>query len=510
MQHAGDGSHEHASDGERRQMTSEPDPLVPYYAESPTDAAELGDRLLRDADRDDRRILLRGGTVITMDPGVPDLVVGDVLVVGDRIEAVAPDLSTADAAAGATVVSAAGTIVIPGMVDSHRHCWQTQLRRIIPDVDDLAGYVIATHRTLAFDYRPEDIYIGNLLGVLGALDGGVTSVLDVSHNSRSAAHRDAAIQAHIDAGGRSVYGAHGALFGTWDEHWPDDLVRLQQQFFRGQDHAVTLRLACHGSDAAAARESADGVSVTLSPEKIRFARELGVGISVDGVLGADASANIESLGEQGLLGPDLTLIHMTGMSDRSWRLIADSGTAICLSPTSDAQIGIDDSLPPIQKALDFGLRPSLSVDTEASLSTDMFTQMRFILNVQRMGAFRRRHEGERDVQALSTRDVLEFATQRGADANGLGDVTGSITPGKQADLVLIRAEDVNNLPMNTAIGTVVNGADHGNVDTVLVGGRVRKWRGDLVGVDVARVRRMARESRDHLLERSGFALDPLL
>jgi cytosine/adenosine deaminase-related metal-dependent hydrolase len=201
---------------------------------------------------------------------------------------------------------------------------------------------------------------------------------------------------------------------------------------------------------------------------------------------------------------------MTAMSERSWDLIADSGTAISLTPTSDAQIGILDALPPIQTALDHGIRPSLSVDTEATLSSDMFTQMRFILNVQRMGVFKRRHEGEEGLQAITTRDVLEFATLQGARANGLGDRVGSLTPGKQADLVLIRAEDVNNMPLNTAIGTVVSGADSSNVDTVFVAGDVRKWRGRLVGQDVARVRALAHESFDRILRESGFDLDPLV
>lgn len=483
---------------------------VPYYEEDPRVAEAIGERLLASAGRPDRRTLVRGGTVISMDPQIGDFRCADVLIEGREIVAVDVGLADDERARDAVHVSAAGMVVIPGMCDSHRHCWQTQFRRAIPDVTDLAAYVEATHRTLAFAYRPEDIYIGNLLAALGGLDGGVTSVLDISHNSRSAAHRDAAVRGHVDSGARGVYGAHGALFGAWDENWPADVARVREQFFTDDDGLVTLRLACHGSDAAAARHSADGLSITLDPDKIAFARDLGIGISVDGVLGVEASENVEWLGEQGLLGPDITLIHMTAMSDRSWQLIADSGTAVSLTPTSDAQIGILDALPPIQKALDFGIRPSLSVDTEATLSSDMFTQMRFILNVQRMGVFKRRHEGEQDVHAITTRDVLEFATLQGARANGLGDRVGSLTPGKQADLVLIRAEDVNNLPLNTALGTVVSGADSSNVDSVFVAGDVRKWRGRLVGQDLARVRALAHESFDRILRESGFDLDPLI
>ncbi|MDO8210234.1 amidohydrolase family protein [Conexibacter sp. CPCC 206217] len=491
--------------------TDAPHQPVPYYDEDPRAAEQIGERLVREQTRADRRVLIRGGAVITMDAAIGDFAAGDVLIEGRRIVAVGPRLADDERARDAVEVSAAGMVVIPGMCDSHRHCWQTQFRRAIPDVADLAAYVAATHRTLAFAYQPQDVYVGNLLAALGGLDGGVTSIVDISHNSRSAAHRDEAVRGHLDSGARSVYGAHGALFGDWDELWPQDLVRLREEYFGDDDALVTLRLACHGSDAAAARDRDDGLpSVTLDPAKIAFARDLGIGISVDGVLGTEASANVESLGTAGLLGPDITLIHMTAMSDRAWELIADSRTAISLTPTSDAQIGILDALPPIQKALDMGIRPSLSVDTEATLSSDMFTQMRFILNVQRMGVFKRRHEGEQGLHAITTRDVLEFATLQGARANGLADKVGSLTPGKQADIVLIRAEDINNMPLNTALGTVVSGADTSNVDTVFVAGDARKWRGRLVGQDLNRIRSLAHESFDRILRESGFDLDPLV
>lgn len=484
-------------------------PRVPYYEEDPAEAARIGAELTKVGGSPGGRILIAGATILTMDPAVPDLPTGDIIVEGSEIVAVSAT-SLAEQAADAVVVNGVGMIAIPGMCDSHRHCWQTQFRRIIADVPDLDSYVKAAHRTLAFAYRPDDMYIGNLLAVVGAIDGGVTSVLDLSHNSRSREHRDAAVQGLFDSGGRCVHASHGALFGDWDELWPADVERLREEFFADDGQLVTLRLGCHGSDAAAARESTAGIPISLSPEKIEFARDLDIGISVDGVLGPDAAANIEHLGELGLLGPDITLIHMTGMTERSWRFAADGGAQISLTPTSDAHIGSDDAMPPIQACIDHGIAPSLSVDTEVSLSTDMFSQMRFILNLQRMGVFYRRfHEGAEGLELIDTRDVLEYATIQGARANGLGDRVGSLTPGKEADIVLIRAEDVNNLPLMSATGTVVNGADNSNIDTVLIGGRPRKWRGELVGYDMRRIRRLALESSDRIISETGIEVDVL-
>jgi cytosine/adenosine deaminase-related metal-dependent hydrolase len=156
------------------------------------------------------------------------------------------------------------------------------------------------------------------------------------------------------------------------------------------------------------------------------------------------------------------------------------------------------------------VRPSLSVDVEISLSSDMYTQMRCVLLTQRMHASQRRYRGDPAApEFISNRDVLEFATVRGAEAVGLAGITGTLTPGKQADVVAIRAEDVNNLPLNNAIGTIVQGTDTRNVDTVFVGGVVRKWRGELVGQDLGRLRSLAHESRDYLAARAGFTVDPV-
>jgi cytosine/adenosine deaminase-related metal-dependent hydrolase len=448
-----------------------------------------------------QRLLLRGATVLTMDPEIGDFARGDLLIEGERIAAVGPDLSDAAADGQAVVVELGGTILIPGMQDTHRHCWESQFRRLTPDVDSVESYLETAHGFLAPAYEPADVYAGNLVSALGCIDAGITCVLDFSHNSRTAAHSDAAIEAMADAGIRAVHASCSPLAGPWDEHWPDDLRRLREHHFSSEDQLLTLRLGLLASRGRLA----------VSPEWLSLARGLGLAVSVDGVSGRLAAANIEKLGRAGLLGPDITLIHCSDLTGAAWEMIADSGTTVSLAPTSDAQIGIAASIPPIQPALDHGVRPSLSGDVEIALSGDLFTQMRVILATQRMLAFDRRYRGDPEAPApLGVRDALAFATVEGARANRLLEKTGTLTPGKQADVVAIGAQDINTMPLNNAAGTVVVGADARNVVAVLIAGEVRKWGGRVLGHDLEQLRETVTESRDRVAARCGLDLDVLV
>jgi cytosine/adenosine deaminase-related metal-dependent hydrolase len=434
------------------------------------------------------RILVKNGTIISMDPKVGDFAKGDVLIEGKKIKEVGPNLN-----AQAEVIDASNMIVIPGFVDAHRHCWENQFRRMIPNAD-INGYNYLRDRVALF-YRPEDMYAANLVTALGCIDSGVTCLMDWSHNSRSADLSDGAIQALLDSGIRAIHGYSApADTGKWDHQHPQDLIRLRKKYFASDDQLVTICMATlsfydgHLSD-------------------IEFARQQGVRITMDGLSGTYARV-ADELGRAKLLGPDLTLVHCTAVTDTAWRMIADNGVSVVMAPTSDMQIGLGPAIPPIQKALDFGLRPALSVDVECSLSTDFFTQMRVALNVQRSAAFNRKYKGEANPpEPITIRDVFEFATVQGAKANGLLNKCGTLSPGKEADIVLIRADDINNMPLNNAVGTVVNGADARNVDTVIIGGKLRKFRGQLVGADIEKVRRLVHESRDGIVARSGYKFD---
>jgi cytosine/adenosine deaminase-related metal-dependent hydrolase len=342
---------------------------------------------------------------------------------------------------------------------------------------------MSTLARIAPAYTPRDMYVGTRLAALTALDAGITTMLDFSHNSRTAAHSDAAIRGLAETGIRGVHASMGPHFGEWDRQWPADLTRLRSAL----PGLVTLRLGALATDEVA------GPALAYRPELAAVARDLDIDVSVDAVFGRTSSAAILGWEKQGLLGPGLSLIHATGLTPDAWRAIGATGTAIALAPTSDTQIGLETAVPAIDEALAAGVRPGLSIDVEVALASDMVTQMRVLLAVQRMRAV------GSGTARITTRDVLGFATLDGARSIGLGAVTGSLTPGKQADLLVVEAEAINNMPLNDAVGTLVLGADPRNISTVLVAGRTLKRDGILVGLDVPELRREVTASRDVIL-----------
>ncbi|WP_033281668.1 amidohydrolase family protein [Streptomyces sp. NRRL F-525] len=453
-----------------------------------TTSASLLDQLRRQSADPNRRILFTGATIVTMDPEL-GTVQGDLLVEGDTVAAIGPNLK----ADGAVVVDASGTILAPGLVDTHRHAWEAQLRRIMPDVDDLGGYVMATLAGYATVYRPEDMYIGTRLAALTALDSGITTMLDFSHNSRTREHSDAAIEALRDTGIRGVHASMGPHFGDWDRQWPADLNRLKDQYFSSDDQLLTLRLATLATDEIA------GPALAYGPELARAAADLGIGVSVDAVFGASGSEAVLSWAKHGILGPDVTLIHSTGLTVEAWKAMGESGTTVALAPTSDAQIGLETAIPAVDEALAVGIRPGLSIDVEVALASDLFTQMRALLAIQRMRAVNAAYGTGGEPSRITAYDVLDFATLQGARTNGLGEVTGSLTVGKKADLLVVQAEDLNNMPLNDPIGTLVLGSDARNITAVFVDGQPRKWDGQVLDVNLPELRAEVSASRDHVL-----------
>ncbi|GAA1080219.1 amidohydrolase family protein [Kitasatospora arboriphila] len=272
-----------------------------------------------------------------------------------------------------------------------------------------------------------------------------------SHNSRSAAHSDAAVQALVDTGIRGVHAATAPHFGVWDRQWPADLARLCDRFGSG---LITFRLAALATDEIA------GPGLAYGPELAAAARTLGIGVSVDAVFGAPSSRAVLDWGRAGLLDEQVPLIHATGLGPDAWRAIAATGVTVSLAPTSEPQIGLESAVPAVGEALAVGIRPGLSIDVEVALAGDMFTQMRTLLAIQRMRAVNAAHASGGTAPApgrIGTADVLDFATLRGARTCGLDGVTGSLTPGKQADLLLLTADEIKNLPLNDPVGAVVLG-----------------------------------------------------
>jgi 5-methylthioadenosine/S-adenosylhomocysteine deaminase len=432
------------------------------------------------------RILLKGGTIVSMDEKVGDLVQGDLLIEGKKIAAIGPNLQ----AEGAEVIDAHDAILVPGLVDCHRHAWEGQLRRINPNSPTLVDYMNATHLSFAKVYRPQDHYVGNYLTALGCIDSGVTCMIDNSHNSRSAAHSDAAIEALFDSGMRAVHASGPPGAGDWDHQWPKDLERLQKKYFSSADQLVTLRMFS-GPDR----------------NNWAYARQLGLRITTE-FQGPQQAALLDPLAQDKMVGPDNTFNHCGALPERTWQIIVDSGANIDVCPRSDAQYALGEGVCAYQHALDHGIKPGFSVDNETSYSTDMFMEMRVALYLQRAIAQNRRFQGDANPpKPVMVRDVLYAATMSGAHCAALDDKIGSLTPGKEADILVIRTDDINLYPSNNALGTVVQAAERSNIDTVIIGGRVRKYRGKLVGLDMKRLKAMIDESRNHLFTAVGYKPD---
>ncbi len=422
------------------------------------------------------RTLLKGGCVLSLDPKVGDFAVADVLIEGARIAAVGPNL----AAPAANVVDASNTIIMPGFIDTHRHMWQGALRNSLPNglIGDYSKEILGIRSLM----RPEDVRIGDLVSALGAVNADVTTVLDWSHIGNTPEHTDAAIDGLRASGVRAVYG-FGAGVGPGVRH-PDDIRRLRKQHFSSADQLLTLALA--GG---------------MSAKEWTVARDVGASISVH------AGGTLAGL--EKALGPDVTYIHCTTFTEAAWKLVAGSGGHVSIACPIEMEMGL--GIPPIQQALDHGIRPSLSVDVETEVPGDMFTQMRSVFTLQRMLATNRPQTDKRPQPALLTvRDVIEFGTIAGARANHLERKIGTLTPGKDADIVMLRTDAINVLPLNNAYGAVVLAMDTSNVDTVFIAGSAVKQGGRLVGVDLARTRRDAEQSRDYIAGKAGWSKGRLL
>ncbi len=432
----------------------------------------------------ERRILIKGGVVLSLDRQIGDFAQADVLIEDGKIREVRRGLDAADAA----VVDAANRIVIPGFVDTHHHFYQGILRNILPNGLLNPDYQRDIAGTLTAVYQPADVYAGELVTALGMIDHGTTTAVDTSQVQHTPEHTDAGIHALQESGLRVVYAfSRGAGPAA---RYPQDVMRLARTTFSSKDQLLTLALGAN-----------------LDEGIFRAAREADLPAISHGVNNNTEPA-LFALDRAGLLRPGDEYIHCNHMSDAAWKLIKDSGGHVSLAVPIEMAMG--HGLPPIQDALDHGMRPSLSSDVDVTMAQDPFTVMRAAFTLQRLGVLQRARVGAQNLPALlSCRDVLEFATVEGARCTGLERKVGTLTPGKDADIVLLKADRLNVWPLNNAPGAVVNLMNPSNVDTVFIAGRARKWRGDLVDIDVPRVLRLVAEARDGVVRRSGFRVDLL-
>ena len=442
-----------------------------------------------------KRTLLKGGTVLSVDKNVGNFLQGDVLMEGSKIAAVGPNLNAADA----EIIDASNTIVMPGFVDSHRHIWEGILRNIGADVplEGDESYLAFILNTLAPVYRPEDAYVGDLVGLWGAIDAGITSILDWSHIQATREHADAVIRALQETGMRAVF-AYGYPWWKYPDEHQDDWIRdVAKQYFSSKDQLLTYAIASPGPEF---------IPFEFAKHQWELARELDARITVHvGVGTAGQHGKLGEMGKAGLLKNDTTYIHCTTLNDDEIQMICDTGGTVSLASPVEMMMG--HGMVPTQKFLDRGLRPSLSIDVETNVPNEMFTQMRSVISLQHALLFDKKLSGGGNVPApLTTRDLLEFATIEGARANGLEHKTGSLTPGKEADIIMLRTDRPNVFPINDPIGAVVWGMDTSNVDSVWIAGVPKKRNGELLGVDLKKLRELAYASRDYVVNTSGFKL----
>jgi 5-methylthioadenosine/S-adenosylhomocysteine deaminase len=442
------------------------------------------------------RILLRGGCVLTLDPKSANLRKGDVLIEDGRIAEVGEGLRSRDA----EVIDTTDTVVMPGFVDTHRHAWESLFRNF--GEGGPSGEASVLPAAYGSHYTSEDVYSSTLIGLLGAAEAGITSVVDWSDIQLDPTYADAALQAHADAGLRTVF-VHSVP--SWAENREAVGPALGRLASGRTDPAQSITTLAFGpaDPVPPNRQQADGQMAHL--EKLagdwKSARELGLRIHAHTGSEASSGGVVAAMSGKGMLGADVTLVHGTNLNDDDLDAISSSGSGISLAPSSE-MAGGRGSLT-IQRLIDRGIRPGLAVDTERVAPGDMFAQMRAAISMQHATFFDLKLAGKAGLpQLMSTREVIRYATIDGARVVGLGGVTGSLVPGKRADIVVLRTDRPNIFPINDPIGAVVWGMDTSNVDWVIAGGRIL-MRNGVLETDVERARNLARAAQQRVVAASG-------
>jgi 5-methylthioadenosine/S-adenosylhomocysteine deaminase len=436
-----------------------------------------------------KELLIKGGHVVTVDPELGDLPVGDVLVADGVITAVGPDL--APATAGVEVVDAAGRLVIPGLVDTHRHVWQGAIGGYTPQITG-AGYGPAVLTGIALRHSPDDVYAGTLWGALQALDAGITTIADWAHNDQSPAHADADLRGLADSGirGYFLYGGPGPATDDPNPPHPADARRMREEYFGSGRHGrLRMGLGLRGpAFTSAGRNAAD----------YAFARGLGLPVSIH--LGmAGTGHGFAVLERDGLLGPDVNYVHGNFLSDAEWDAVAESGGTVTITPSTDMLMQFG-TYPATGAALGRGITAGFGIDTICSAGTDLFSEMRLALAAERSraGAGAVSADKMAATVGLHQRDMLRLATLEGARVWRLEGEIGSLTPGKQADIAVIDLRSPHLDGFGDPVAVMVLGAGPADVETVIVGGDIVKRDGKLVGDHVTRARELMQATRRHL------------
>ena len=424
-----------------------------------------------------QRTRIRGATVITMD-AQGDLPQADILVTGDTLTAIAPSLSVDDA----KVVDATGCIVVPGLINAHMHTWQTALRGVAANWT-LLQYFQNMHAGLATAFTPDDLHIATLVGALNQLNCGTTTLVDWCHNNPTPAHNDAAVTALLESGIRAAF-FHGTpkpdpqpgQTPFWEVPHPRAEVERLMKAHQGQP-LLSVHAAVLGPHYS---------TLDVAIHDFRMAQELGIIASLhQGGGPARTPDGWERLEALGLLGPNVNIVHGHALSDEQLKRFCDLGMSFSAAAESEMSQGHGHPLTGRLRAL--GRAPSLGVDLESVMSGDMISQARISLGIQRSldnVAYRAEHGSIPPTSTVSTREALSWVTVEGARMLGMQERIGSLAPGKQADLVVIRADELNMQPVHDPVSAVVFQASLANIDSVMVAGQWAKRDGRLLGVNL--------------------------
>ncbi len=449
------------------------------------------------------RTLIKGGAVVTMDRRIADLPAGDVLIDNDRIAAIAPQIPAPD---GAQIIDAADCIVLPGLINAHVHTWQSALRGIAGDWT-VAKYMATMHRGLATLFRPEDLYIANLMGALNQIHCGSTTLADWCHNNPTPEYTDAAIDGLAESGIRAAF-LHGSPK-------PDpkpgqkpfseipmprsEVERLCKGRFASRDGLLTFGLAILGPYYSIYEATRQDVELAREFDLLA-SMHVGGGVPI-------AAGGFERLAREGLIRGKFNVVHGNDLSAQVIRVVTDRGGMFTVTAEIELQMGYGDPLTGQLIALDSPV--SIGSDVEPATRGDLFAAMRITLQHERN---RRTMEilaqaGSRpEAIPVTCRQALEWATINGAKMLGLDDRIGSLAPGKQADVILLRAGDLNLFPVHDPVASAVMQGGVANVDTVLIAGRIVKRAGKLLYSNVEQKKSALRRSGERIL--SDFGLEP--
>ena len=436
-------------------------------------------------------VVFRNATVLTMDDSHTVLTGADVLVTGERITAIGPALSVPD---GTAEIDATDGILMPGMVDTHRHMWQTAMRAYGADWT-LTQYFVWYYLNWGKKFRPQDVYAGNLLSAIESVDSGVTTTVDWSHGLQTIDHAEAATDALESVPGRFVLAYGNIQQGSWEWTTAPEFREFYTRRFDGKGDMLGFQIAFDVPGDDAFQEKA----------AFEVARELGVTVTTHaGVWGATNDNGIRLMYENGFCRPGTIYVHASSLSPDSYHKIAATGGFVSVSTESECSAG--QGYPPTWKLRDYGIPLSLSQDTSVWWSGDIFSAMRATLNADRVMCHFEAHAENRTVtnHFLRAEQVVDYATRGGARALGLDSVTGSVEAGKKADLVLIKNDSSPvSFPLLHPYGHVVFQAQRGDVHTVLVNGRVVKYGHKLVGMDLGAARRAIDSTVSYLRSELG-------